>query len=135
MKFQIYTAVVRQDAHNRYVSTKNTKPSTVDLPEDVLSALTDTSAKGLLRDGAHMSPVGVCKEFIVPTLERIHDAIVNSKSTRINIIGDTHTAAVKITAMTTTCKLQINKRSPKVIWNYAWVTESGKLVMFYISKR
>ena len=139
MKLQAFTIVTTGTADDREHESRNHRSDTLGFTDEVLQAVCDKADVGLKiedEDGTrHMSPVGVCKDYLIPRLLELHLGETNSVSTTLRINGETHCASLKIGSASGTVKHNVNKRISEVVWNYAWVTESGHLAMFYIGKR
>ena len=139
MSLQAFTIVRTGTADDRGHEAKNHRSDILGLTDEIVQAVCDKADVGLKiedEDGTrHASPVGVCKDYIIPRLMELHFAEENSVSTTLRIVGETHCASLKIGSANGTVKHNVNKRVSEVVWNYAWVTESGMLAMFYIGKR
>lgn len=139
MKLQAFTIVLTGTADDRDHDAKNHKSSELNFTDEVVQAVCDKADVGLKiedEDGTrHMSPLGVCKDYLLPRLLELHRSEPNAVSTTLRITGETHCASLKIGDGCGTVKHNVNKRISELVWNYAWVTESGHLAMFYIGKR
>tara|TARA_Y100001960_G_scaffold147727_1_gene156247 strand:+ start:7776 stop:8252 length:477 start_codon:yes stop_codon:yes gene_type:complete len=137
MQLQAFTIVMTDTADARKHETCNHRSADLGFTDEVLQAICDEADTGLKVEDEngtrYMSPVSVCKEYIIPRLLEIHMAQENRVSTTFRINGESHCASIKI-GLGDTIKHNVNKRISKVVWNYAWVT-SGHIVMFYIGKR
>lgn len=139
MKLQAFTIISAGLADDHKHESRNYRPDTLGFTDEVLEAVCDKADVGLEveYDGGtrYMSPVAVCEEYLIPRLLELHLGETNSVSTTLRINGDTHCASLKIGSACGPVKHNVNKRISEVVWNYAWVTESGHLAMFYIGKR
>lgn len=139
MKLQAFTIVMTGTADDRDHDAVNHKSELLNFTDEVVQAVCDKADVGLMiedEDGKHyMSPVGVCKEYLLPRLLELHGGETNAVSTTLRITGETHCASLKIGSASGTVKHNVNKRIGELVWNYAWLTESGHLAMFYIGKR
>lgn len=139
MKLQAFTIVMTGTADDRNHDAVNHKSCELNLTDEVVQAVCDKADVGLKiedEDGKrYMSPVGVCKDYLLPCLLALHTREKNAVSTTLRIVGETHCASLKIASAGGTVKHNVNKRIGELVWNYAWLTESGHLAMFYIGKR
>lgn len=139
MKLQAFTIVMTGTADDREHDAVNHKSSELNFTDEMVQAVCDKADVGFKiedEDGKrYMSPVGVCKEYLLPRLLELHNGETNAVSTTLRITGETHCASLKIGSACGTVKHNVNKRIGELVWNYAWVTESGHLAMFYIGKR